>query len=79
MIKFEIAANRAGEVNVMQTSDCSQADTDVDYIFDTDNDLIRIQSDNIMKWKISTNKELEKEMKKRDLHKNIFISLLHLQ
>lgn len=34
-----------GNIDVVQTSNCSHADTDGDYIFDTNNNLIRIQAD----------------------------------
>ena len=52
MIAFEVKVNEDGEVDVTQTLNCSHADTDGDYIFDTDNKLIRIQNDNIIKKNI---------------------------
>ena len=42
---FMLAIMEDGTVEVIQTSDCSLADVDGDYIFDTDNDLYRIQAD----------------------------------
>ena len=42
---FMLAIMEDGSVKVIQTSDCSLADIDGDYIFDTDNDLYRIQAD----------------------------------
>ena len=44
MMAFEITTN-GGELEITKTMDCSHADTDGDYIFDTDADLYRIQSD----------------------------------
>lgn len=44
MMAFEITIN-GDELEVTKTMDCSHADTDTDYIFDTDSDLYRIQSD----------------------------------
>lgn len=35
-----------GNVEITNTRNCSEADVDWDYIFHTDNDLIRIQADN---------------------------------
>lgn len=44
MMAFEIAVN-GNELVITKTKDCNHADTDADYIFDTDSDLYRIQSD----------------------------------
>lgn len=50
MMAFEIEVDEDGNASVTQTRDCSHADTDGDYIFDTYNQLVRIQSDNIKTW-----------------------------
>ena len=42
---FMLSIKDDGTVEVINTSDCSHADTDGDYIFDTENDLLRIQAD----------------------------------
>lgn len=42
---FEISIKDDGTVEVLQTSDCSLADIDGDYIFGTKNNLYRIQAD----------------------------------
>ena len=44
MMAFEITVN-GDELEITKTRDCNHADTDGDYIFDTDADLYRIQSD----------------------------------
>lgn len=44
MMAFEITVN-GNELEITKTRDCNHADTDGDYIFDTDADLYRIQSD----------------------------------
>lgn len=44
MMAFEISIN-GDELEITKTKDCSHTDTDGDYIFDTDADLYRIQSD----------------------------------
>lgn len=44
MMAFEITVN-GDELEITKTSDCSHADTDNDYIFETDANLYRIQSD----------------------------------
>ena len=44
MMAFEVTIN-GNELEITKTMDCSHADTDVDYIFDTEADLYRIQSD----------------------------------
>lgn len=44
MMAFEVTIN-GDEVEITKTMDCSHADTDGDYIFDTESDLYRIQSD----------------------------------
>ena len=44
MMAFEISVN-GNELEITKTKDCNHADTDADYIFDTDSDLYRIQSD----------------------------------
>ena len=44
MMAFEISIN-GEELEITKTMDCSHADTDADYIFDTEADLYRIQSD----------------------------------
>lgn len=46
IMAFEVAVN-GDELEIVRTRDCSHADTDGDYIFDTDADLYRIQSDNL--------------------------------
>ena len=48
IMAFEISIN-GDELEITKTKDCSHSDTDGDYIFDTDADLYRIQSD---KYKI---------------------------
>ena len=53
--------------DVELTQDCSHADTDSDYIFNTTNPLVRIQSDRIIDWKIASDEELEEEMMLRGL------------
>ncbi len=45
MMAFEVSINETGELNVTQTQNCNLADVDDDYIFNTDNQLFRIQSD----------------------------------
>jgi len=42
---FMLAIMDEGSVEVINTSECSLADVDGDYIFDTENDLFRIQAD----------------------------------
>lgn len=42
---FVLSIKDDGSVEVIDTRDCSQADIDNDYIFDTENDLYRIQAD----------------------------------
>lgn len=42
---FMLSIKDDGTVDVINVSDCSLADVDGDYIFDTDNDLYRIQAD----------------------------------
>ena len=42
---FMLSIKDDGTVEVIKTNDCSHADTDGDYIFETDNDLYRIQAD----------------------------------
>ena len=44
MMAFEITIKKDGELIVTKTQDCSWADVDADYIFDTENDLVRIQA-----------------------------------
>lgn len=44
MMAFEIAVN-GDELEIVKTMDCNHADTDNDYIFETEADLYRIQSD----------------------------------
>lgn len=44
MMAFEITVN-GDELEVTKTMDCNHADTDADYIFGTEADLYRIQSD----------------------------------
>ena len=46
MMAFEITVN-GDELEITKTMDCSHADTDADYIFDTEADLYRIQSDTL--------------------------------
>ena len=42
---FMLSIKEDGSVEVIKTTDCSLADIDGDYIFDTENDLYRIQAD----------------------------------
>ena len=50
MMAFEITVN-GDELEITKTMDCNHADTDGDYIFDTEADLYRIQSDVIrIEW-----------------------------
>lgn len=42
---FEAKITKDGNINIIETQNCSHADTDGDYIFGTKNDLIRIQAD----------------------------------
>ena len=42
---FMLSIKDDGSVEVIKTTDCSIADVDGDYIFDTENDLYRIQAD----------------------------------
>lgn len=44
MMAFEIEV-KGDEVEIIKTLDCSHADTDNDYIFETEADLYRIQAD----------------------------------
>lgn len=44
-LAFEIAIFDNGEIDVTKNYYCSLADVDGDYIFDTKNDLYRIQKD----------------------------------
>ncbi len=44
MMAFEVTIN-GDEVEITKTMDCNHADVDADYIFDTESDLYRIQSD----------------------------------
>ena len=45
MMAFEIGIGDDGELKILQVENCSLAGRDGDYIFDTGNDLFRIQSD----------------------------------
>lgn len=67
MMAFSINVEEKDDIDVELTQNCSHADTDGDYIFDTDNPLLRIQSDNIMKWETASDEELMEEMKGRGL------------
>lgn len=42
---FMLSVKDDGSVEVVNTSECSVADVDNDYIFDTNHDLYRIQAD----------------------------------
>lgn len=42
---FMLSIKDNGTVEVINTKECSLADVDGDYIFNTDNDLYRIQAD----------------------------------
>lgn len=42
---FELSIKEDGTVEIIKTTDCSLADIDGDYIFDTDNKLYRMQAD----------------------------------
>lgn len=46
MMAFEVTIN-GDELEITKTMDCNHADTDTDYIFDTEADLYRIQSDTL--------------------------------
>lgn len=48
MLTFEVDVDEYSGAKVVRTENCSYADTDTDYIFGTEGDLIRIQSD--MQW-----------------------------
>lgn len=43
---FMLSIKDDGTVEVIKTIDCSLADIDGDYVFETDNDLYRIQANN---------------------------------
>lgn len=45
LMAFEINLSTG---KIERTESCSYADSDGDYIFDSDNELIRVQSDNII-------------------------------
>jgi len=47
-MSFILSIKENGKVEVIQTKDCSVADRDGDYIFDTDNDLFRIQAETVI-------------------------------
>ena len=42
---FMLSIKEDGTIEVVKESDCNLADVDGDYIFDTDNNLYRIQAD----------------------------------
>ena len=42
---FMLSIKDDGSVEVIKTNECSLADVEGDYIFETDNDLYRIQAD----------------------------------
>ena len=44
-MSFILSIKEDGSIEIVDTDNCSCADTDGDYIFDTDNDLYRIQAD----------------------------------
>lgn len=44
-MSFMLSIKDDGSVEVIKTSDCSLADIDSDYIFDTNNKLYRVQAD----------------------------------
>lgn len=44
-IAFEISVYENADIEITKTRNCSLADVDGDYIFDTDNKLYRIQSE----------------------------------
>ena len=44
-MEFMLSIKDDGTVDVINVSDCSLADVDGDYIFDSNNDLYRIQAD----------------------------------
>ena len=44
-MSFMLSIKEDGSVEVIKERDCSLADIDGDYIFDTDNSLYRIQAD----------------------------------
>jgi hypothetical protein len=43
-MSFMLSIKDDGNVEVIKTSDCSLADIDGDYVFETDNELYRIQA-----------------------------------
>lgn len=67
MLGFELQVDTEGNVRVLKTQDCSHADTTRDYIFDTYNKLVRIQSDNIINWHVSNDVEVQAEIVRREL------------
>lgn len=42
---FEISVKENGTIEILQMNNCSLAGVDGDYIFDTENDLYRLQAD----------------------------------
>jgi hypothetical protein len=46
IMAFEVAVS-GDELEIVRTLDCDHADTDNDYIFETEADLYRIQSDHL--------------------------------
>lgn len=42
---FMLSIKDDGSVEIINTTECSLADVDADYLFETDNDLYRIQAD----------------------------------
>ena len=44
-MSFEVYKDNNNEIKIGQTNNCSLADSDYDYIFNTDNQLFRIQAD----------------------------------
>lgn len=43
---FMLSIKEDGTVEIVKEYNCSLADVDGDYVFETDNDLFRIQADN---------------------------------
>ena len=45
IMTFEVSLDENGEIDITRFQDCSWADVDTDYVFNTDNQLFRIQAD----------------------------------
>jgi len=49
LIAFQIKINEKKEIEIIKLQDCSYADRDNDYIFNSKDELIRIQMDRVVK------------------------------